>query len=273
MSKTRKKNSKKKFDDEIPNILKPGQTLTSKQIINLGNTPIVIEEKPEELLTQIEISERVFEERLKKAEEKEKEQERMAALKKAKEEKEIKTQMKTTEIPIILTNDTEKNHPSISKTLQKDTQSHPLDKFTRGMYDILGQKAIEDLIEEILGFDRPHACGWMIITKTYVRPVEAVSTGGLFLPDTVRESDKYLNPVGLVIAIGNDAYRLGGFRKTLYEKIFDRNIKKPMCKVGDWVVYPPASAQKFMWRGIPIGILQDEHISMIVEDPKHIERN
>lgn len=96
--------------------------------------------------------------------------------------------------------------------------------------------------------------------KIYVRPDEIkVGKDGkaLYLPDMVRAEDRYQSCVGLVVALGPQAFvdKDGAPRGSSY-------------RVGDWITFPRTDIMRMDFCGIPLGILTDDRAVIVTTDPR-----
>lgn len=131
---------------------------------------------------------------------------------------------------------------------------------------------VRQQIKEITGKDfNFRACGYMVALKIHIRPEElkTIETPEgpktLYLPDTVRDNDKYQSCVALVIDVGPQAYK----GKNLDGS--DRFPEGPWCKVGDWVVIPRYEAFQINYRkSFALAMLPDDKIVAVVDDPNDI---
>lgn len=123
-------------------------------------------------------------------------------------------------------------------------------------------------IEELLGFERPRVCGYMITVKIYVRDEDVgklLDKDGretlLYAPAKVSAHDKYRNCSGLVLSIGPIAYKDPKF------------MGVPWCKVGDWVMIARNGGPQVNYRGIPVTTIPDDNIYWTLECPTHVTRD
>ena len=102
---------------------------------------------------------------------------------------------------------------------------------------------------------RPAA--FYVVLKIYTPPEKI---GSIYLTETMRNEGKYTSAVGLVIAMGPDAYKGERFQNS-----------GPWCKVGDWVMFPSYESIRSSYRGVPIAVLADDRIIAVIGDPSEIE--
>lgn len=114
--------------------------------------------------------------------------------------------------------------------------------------------------------------GYYIACKIYVRPeeIKKIKTEDgkevtLYLPDQVRDSDKYQSCAALVCGIGPQAftgYDLHGHSR------FPRG---PACRVGDWIALPRSVSFMLSYRGVAMALIPDDMILGIIEDPTDVK--
>ena len=101
----------------------------------------------------------------------------------------------------------------------------------------------------------PQPVGYRIL----IRPKGVIekTKGGIYLTDTNKDTQSYLNSVAQVIAMGPDCYT-------------DR--KKPWCKVGDWVVYGRYAGAKVSVQKVKMVIINDDEVLATLENPEVISQ-
>lgn len=101
--------------------------------------------------------------------------------------------------------------------------------------------------------DFPDPTGWHVMVLQYVRPEsKAVAGGGkLYFPDQTRKEDEYQGRVGLVLAVGPDAYKDPA-----------KFPAGPWVTPGDWVAWPAleSAAQRQRYHGLIVAFLPDDRI-------------
>lgn len=107
----------------------------------------------------------------------------------------------------------------------------------------------------------PDPTGWHVMVLQYVRPDAKTLPGGqrLYFADKTKQEDEYQGRVGLVLAVGPDAYRdpvkyPGG----------------PWVRPGDWVLWPTleTAAQRQRYHGLVIAFLPDDRVVARSVDPR-----
>ena len=114
---------------------------------------------------------------------------------------------------------------------------------------------------------REHAkvARYFCVVKIYIRPeemkvieLEGGGTQTLYLPDTIRAEDKYNACVGLVIALGPQAFQ-------------DKDGKPSRSKysLADWVVFPRNDIIRLDFHGVALGVMTDDRALLVTDDPRH----
>lgn len=107
----------------------------------------------------------------------------------------------------------------------------------------------------------PDPTGWHVLVLQYIRPKERALVGGgvLHLPDSVVREDEFQGRVGVVLAVGPEAYRDVG-----------KYPGGPWCKPGDWVLWPAVEngAMRQRYHGLVVGLLADDRVVAVGVDPR-----
>jgi co-chaperonin GroES (HSP10) len=125
-------------------------------------------------------------------------------------------------------------------------------------------KWVGDLSEEKLLGDR-------VMVGTYARPIK--SGGGVWLPDSQRQEDRFQGVVGLLLTMGPNAFMYDGsyrlIERELDESDQDYRIRwaDSVPKVGDWVVYRPADGFEMAFRRASCRVFRSESVMGIASDP------
>lgn len=105
----------------------------------------------------------------------------------------------------------------------------------------------------------PKCPGWTLVIRPV--PVRAKTKGGILLPDTVKSDYAYLNTVGRVLVVGDQAFKMPEFGS------------EPWAKVGDYVLYTKHAGQKFVYRGVRLLLLKDSEVALVVDKPEWLDNN
>lgn len=113
--------------------------------------------------------------------------------------------------------------------------------------------------------EHAHVSRYFAVVKIYIRPeeireieLEGGGTQKLYLPDTIRAEDKYNACVGLVIALGPQAFKDKDGRPT-----------RSRYKIGDWVVFPRTDIIRIDFHGVALGVMTDDRALIVTDDPRH----
>ena len=91
--------------------------------------------------------------------------------------------------------------------------------------------------------------------------LEEKTQGGVIIPDKLKGLEQTASIVGLVIALGDAAYKDA-------EKFPDG----PYCKEGDFVIFRSYSGTRFKLRGEEFRIINDDTVEAVVDDPREYTR-
>lgn len=99
----------------------------------------------------------------------------------------------------------------------------------------------------------PVPTGWHVLCLQYVRPDAITTAGGmkLILAEQTRREDAYQGRIGIVLALGPDAYA--------------DTVKFPSgawCKVGDIIAWPPleSTTGRYPFEGVTLCAITDDRI-------------
>ena len=91
--------------------------------------------------------------------------------------------------------------------------------------------------------------------------LEEKTQGGVIIPDKLKGLEQTASIVGLVIALGEAAYKDA-------EKFPDG----PYCKEGDFVIFRSYSGTRFKLRGEEFRLINDDTVEAVVDDPREYTR-
>jgi len=116
---------------------------------------------------------------------------------------------------------------------------------------------------EDYSIDIPEPVGWTVLVRPY--KAEAMSSGGIALPEASQQANRYLNSVGQVISMGSLCYTDDRF------SVGDR-APVAFCKVGDYVQYGQNIGHRFnvydsKGELIEFILLNDDNIKTVVDNP------
>jgi hypothetical protein len=106
----------------------------------------------------------------------------------------------------------------------------------------------------------PDPTGYHVMVLQYVRPEAKTLAGGqrLYFADKTRTEDEFQGRVGLVLALGPDAYRDPS-----------KYPSGPWVRPGDTVIWPTleTAAQRQRYHGLVIAFLPDDRVVGVGVDP------
>lgn len=132
------------------------------------------------------------------------------------------------------------------ETLERFSQIVEPDDFAAAVFDQLGDL---DHIEVMLN---------RVLCATYIGHEK--TAGGIIKPQPVVAEDIWQNKCALVIKTGPAAFISDSVRN-----FFSQNVEK-----GDWAVFKVGNSSQVEINGVPCRIVYDEHIEVIVTDPRMV---
>jgi co-chaperonin GroES (HSP10) len=129
------------------------------------------------------------------------------------------------------------------------------------------EKEAKDLINQYLGFEPPHVCGYYMGVVLYIaeKAVKADGTESIIhRADAYQSRDRFTSCVGLVVYQGNQCYT--------DKKRFGEELT-PWCKVGDWVVIPRHEGIQVNYRGKSVHLIPDDKVLAVIKDPMYVTRD
>tara|TARA_R100001443_G_scaffold47021_2_gene59743 strand:- start:7949 stop:8380 length:432 start_codon:yes stop_codon:yes gene_type:complete len=114
------------------------------------------------------------------------------------------------------------------------------------------------LLDKTLLDRLPQPTGWRILVMPYQGKQK--TTGGLYVPDEVRERENVATVVAYVLKVGPMAY-------SDTKKFGDT----PWCKEGQWVCIGRYSGSRFKIDGGEVRILNDDEVIATILDPDDIK--
>lgn len=91
--------------------------------------------------------------------------------------------------------------------------------------------------------------------------IEEKTTGGVFIPDGLKDREGTASIIGFVMKMGSDAYA--------DEKKFPNGA---WCKEGDFVIFRSYSGTRFKVDGKEFRLINDDTVEAVVDDPRGYER-
>ncbi len=100
-----------------------------------------------------------------------------------------------------------------------------------------------------------HPVGTQLVVCVYERPKK--TTSGLYLPDSQQDDDKWQGTVGLLVAMGPQAF--------VDDEV--RSYEGARPKVGDWIVYRVGDTLRQHSKRRMLRLLNEDAVRCIVDDP------
>ncbi len=94
-----------------------------------------------------------------------------------------------------------------------------------------------------------------VVVMTYIAP--ARTQGGIILPESTREEDRFQGKAALVVAMGPNAFKDDGVAQ----------FGGVAPAVGDWVFVRPSDGMEFFYNGCSLRLFEDVNIKAIIADP------
>lgn len=94
-----------------------------------------------------------------------------------------------------------------------------------------------------------------VLVAIYCRPGK--SKGGLLMPDSVKEEDLWQSKVGLVLAMGPDAF----------EDDAVTHFNGQRVNIGEWAVFKVGDSWEMLINDVPCRLVEDAYIKMRTRDP------
>lgn len=116
--------------------------------------------------------------------------------------------------------------------------------------DPLVRAAFGHLLDQLDGVPLPQPCGWRLLVLQYVRPER--SAGGVYIPEAVKQEDRWQGRVGLVLAMGPGCWADRA-----------RYPEGPWAAPGDVVVWPKldtTSSRLSYGKGIDLVLVNDDAV-------------
>ena len=171
----------------------------------------------------------------------------------------MKIMTKTLYVPEHVKKEIEKNKTEVKKSLNDNTPSI-LSKSSAGRHWVEPGNRVLDpsLLTKSLLERLPQPTGWRILVMPYQG--KAKTSGGIYVPDEVRERESVATVVAYVLKVGPLAY---GDK----EKYGD----KPWCQEKQWVCIGRYSGSRFKIDGGEVRIINDDEVIATILDPDDVK--
>ena len=113
--------------------------------------------------------------------------------------------------------------------------------------------------EEDLKLKLPEPKGYKLLIA--IPKVEEKTKSGVYMPDNTTKLEQTASIVGLVIEMGEDAY-----------KDDQKFPNGPYCKKGDFVIFRSYSGTRFKVESEEFRLINDDTVEAVVDDPRGFTR-
>jgi len=120
-------------------------------------------------------------------------------------------------------------------------------------------QAVKKEADDKIASKMPEPKGYRLL----ISPVEVdeKTEGGVYMPDSLRESEGIASIIGFVVSMGPDAYK--------DESKFPTG---PWCEKGDFVIFRSYSGTRFKIHNQEFRIINDDTVEAVVDDPRGYKR-
>lgn len=149
----------------------------------------------------------------------------------------------------------------VAKRLEAQKSAEEAPQGVEKAYVPEGQRVLDPAILEKPLLDRmPQPTGWRLLVMPYQG--RSTTTGGLHIPEEVRDREALATVVAYVLKVGPLAYQ--------DEDKFGPD-RSPWCKAGDWVCIGRYSGSRFKIDGGEVRIINDDEVIASILDPDDIK--
>jgi len=113
----------------------------------------------------------------------------------------------------------------------------------------------QKLLEELGDLSHIEIFNNQLLVATYIRPSKTKS--GLYLTDKYTDEDRFQGKVGLLVAMGPEAFQDDG----------GQWFKDTSFHIHDWLVYRPSDGWSITVNGVLCRVLSDTQIKMRIPSP------
>ena len=103
----------------------------------------------------------------------------------------------------------------------------------------------------------PQPVGYRLLVIPYY--MKAKTTGGIIIPDKVRDRESFATVAAYVVKVGPDAY-----------KDSQKFPTGPWCEEGSWVLMGRYAGNRFKVDGLEVRLINDDNIIATILDPADI---
>lgn len=151
----------------------------------------------------------------------------------------------------------------VAQKIKKDREAAPAAvSSVADAYVNADQKILDpSLLDKPLLERMPQPTGWRILVMPYQG--RAQTTGGVFVPDEVRERESVATTVAYVLKVGPLAYQ---------DKNKFGEEMTPWCEAGQWVCIGRYSGSRFKIDGGEVRIINDDEVIATILEPDDIRQ-
>jgi len=114
---------------------------------------------------------------------------------------------------------------------------------------------------EVGPLDKIEVVGQYVLVCLYIRPATR-TLGGVEIPETATDEDRYQGRVGMVLKLGQ-----GAFVDSAQPPVAFNGFA---CRPGDWVVYRPSDGMRFQIGKRDCRLIADVHVKMRLGTPDEV---
>ena len=105
----------------------------------------------------------------------------------------------------------------------------------------------------------PRPMGWKVLVQP--NQVKKKTKGGIYLPSQSQDNEEYLTAHGIILAMGDLAYR---------DRDTGKSWKGHWPKTGDRITYGKYAGQKLSVNGVKLLLLNDDEITSILPEGSEV---
>ena len=114
-------------------------------------------------------------------------------------------------------------------------------------------------LDDTVSAKLPTPSGYKLLIATL--EASEKSSGGVYMPDKIKDAETTASIIGFVVAAGPDAFS--------DENKFPTG---PYCKEGDFVIFRSYSGTRFKIAGKEFRLINDDTVEAVVDDPREYTR-
>jgi hypothetical protein len=134
---------------------------------------------------------------------------------------------------------------------------------TTALSERSADQSFADMVREKIGsLDGYTVMGSSVLVATYIKPRK--TAGGIFLTEKTVDEDRWQGKVGLVLKLGEDAFRYTYTSGGAYD------YTGPKPEVGTYIAFHTSDAREVGIKGISCKLIDASLIKLIVPNPDDI---